>query len=222
MKASGINTVSTYVFWIHHEEERGKWDWSDQRSLRGFLKLCQEVGLKAVVRMGPYCHGEVRNGGFPDWVQHSKAKLRTKDPIFLELVGSLFKEEAKQMEGLLWKDGGPVIGVQLDNECDKGDYLLALKELARSAGVDVPFYSITGWQGGLPNEGLIPLFGGYTDGFWGGSHEEYRREFMFSGGMASSYNRRIQVDPNSVAAPRPDQARQRQQHAGLRHVSRWR
>ena len=180
MKAAGIDTVSTYVFWIYHEEEQGKWDWNGQRSLRDFIKLAQETGLKVIVRMGPWCHGEVRNGGFPDWVQESGTKLRTKDPAFLKLVESLFQEEAKQMRGLLWKDGGPVIGVQLDNECDRADYLLALKDMARAAGVDVPFYTITGWQGGLPGSELIPLFGGYPDGFWGGSHEDYRKEFLFN------------------------------------------
>ena len=66
-----------------------------------------------------------------------------------------------------WRPGHRV---QLDNECDDGNYLLALKYLARSVGVDVPFYVITGWQGGVPKAGLLPLFGGYADGFWGGSH----------------------------------------------------
>ena len=180
MKAGGINTVSTYVFWIHHEEEQGKFDWSGQRSLRDFLRLARKRGLKVIVRMGPWCHGEVRNGGFPDWVQNSGTQLRKNDPAFLELVEPLYAQEAEQMQGLLWKDGGPVIGVQFDNECDHADYLLALKEMARAAGVDVPFYTITGWQGGLPNKELIPLFGGYADGFWGGSREDYRKEFLFT------------------------------------------
>ncbi len=76
MKAGGISVVSTYVFWIHHEEEKGVFDWSDRRSLREFLELVKEVGLKAIVRMGPWDHGEVVNGGLPEWVQHSGAKLR--------------------------------------------------------------------------------------------------------------------------------------------------
>lgn len=180
MKAGGINTVSTYVFWIHHEEEQGNWDWSGQRSLRDFIKTAQEAGLKVMVRMGPWCHGEARNGGHPDWVLKSGAKPRTKDPAYLTLVEPLFEEEAKQMKGLYWKDGGPIIGVQLENECDKADYLLGLKELAKAKGVDVPIYTITGWQGGLPKSELIPLFGGYTEGFWGGRREDYRKEFMFN------------------------------------------
>ena len=104
MKAGGLNTVSTYVFWIHHEEEQGKFDWNGQRSLRDFLKLCRELGLKVLVRMGPWDHGEVRNGGFPDWLLKSGCRLRSTDPAFMKHAGRLFREEAGQMAGLLWKD----------------------------------------------------------------------------------------------------------------------
>ena len=68
MKAGGIDIVSTYVFWIHHEEIEGQFDWSGSRNLRRFIQTCQEVGLKVFVRCGPWDHGEVRNGGFPDWL----------------------------------------------------------------------------------------------------------------------------------------------------------
>jgi len=180
MKAGGIEVVSSYVFWIHHEEEQGHFDWSGQRSLRDFLSICRELGLLAVLRIGPWCHGEVRNGGYPDWVQNAPTTKRLSDPRFQVEVERWYREQARQLSGLLWKDGGPVIGVQLDNECTDGAYLLGLKALAIAAGIDVPFYAITGWQGGVPSAGLMPLFGGYADGFWGGSHEDYRREFMFS------------------------------------------
>jgi hypothetical protein len=180
MKAGGVNVVSTYVFWIHQEEVQGTFDWTGQRSLRDFLQLCKDLGLKAFVRMGPWCDGEVRNGGFPDWVQNSGARLRSTDPAFLKLVEPLFQEEAKQMQGLLWKDGGPVIGVQMDNETGDGDYLLALKKMAQSAGVDVPYYAATAWSGPLPGQGLLPLYGGYAYGYWGASPEDYRKEFIFA------------------------------------------
>ncbi len=181
MKAGGITVVSTYVFWIHEEEEKNQFDWSGNRSLRDFLKLCKEVGLQVIVRSGPWDHGESRNGGIPDWVQNSGTHLRSTDPKFLALVRPLFTEEAKQMEGLLWKDGGPVIGIQLDNECGDAAYLLALKEMAISLGIDVPFYTMTGWnQATIPNSGLLPLWSGYTYGFWGGSVEAYRKQVMFS------------------------------------------
>ena len=181
MKAGGITVVSTYVFWIHQEEEQGQFDWSGRKSLRDFLKLCHEVGLLSIVRMGPWCHGEVRNGGFPDWVQHSGTKLRTADPAFLRLVAPFYQQTADQMKGLLWKDGGPVIGVQMDNECNNLPYLFALKKMAQDDGVDVPFYTMTGWNRvAIPTHDLLPLFGAYSIGFWGGTLESYRKVFVFS------------------------------------------
>ena len=171
MKAGGVDIVATYVFWIHHEEVEGQWDWSGQRDLKMFLQACQDVGLKVVVRCGPWCHGEVRNGGLPDWVQaHKDWKLRSTDTHFLAATKILYGEIAKQLQGELWKDGGPVIGIQVDNEFGGSpNYLMALKQLAMAAGMDVPLYIKTGWppmKTPVPPGELLPLFGAYPDGFW--------------------------------------------------------
>ncbi len=80
MKAGGVQVVSTYIFWIHHEEIEGQFDWSGQRNLRHFVELCGKHGMYVVARIGPWDHGEVRNGGFPDWLL-AKAKVRTNDPV---------------------------------------------------------------------------------------------------------------------------------------------
>lgn len=171
MKAGGIDIVSTYVFWIHHEEIKGRWDWTGRRDLKKFLQICNEVGLKVVVRCGPWCHGEVRNGGLPDWVvAHRDWKLRSTDTNFLAAVKVLYGQIAEQMRGELWKDGGPVIGIQVDNEFSGSpNYLMALKEIAMGAGIDVPLYTKTGWpplRTPVPLGELLPLFGAYADGFW--------------------------------------------------------
>ena len=171
MKAGGIDIVATYVFWIHHEEIEGQWDWSERRDLKKFVQTCNEVGLKVLVRCGPWCHGEVRNGGFPDWVQaHKDWKLRSTDTNFLAAVKGLYTQIATQLHGEYWKDGGAVIGIQVDNEFRGSPaYLMALKQLAIGAGIDVPYYTKTGWPPlpkPLPLGELMPLFGGYADGFW--------------------------------------------------------
>ena len=171
MKAGGVDIVATYVFWIHHEEIEGQWDWTGQRDLKNFVATCGEVGLKVVVRCGPWCHGEVRNGGLPDWVQaHKDWKLRSTDTIFLAKTKILYGEIAKQLQGETWKEGGPVIGIQVDNEFGGSpNYLLALKKLAIESGIDVPLYIKTGWppmRTPVPLGELIPLFGAYPDGFW--------------------------------------------------------
>ena len=171
MKAGGVDIVATYVFWIHHEEIKGEWDWSGQRDLKKFIQTCGELGLKVVVRCGPWCHGEVRNGGFPDWVvAHKDWKLRSTDTNFLAAAKILYSEIAKQLSGQLWKDGGPVIGIQVDNEFGGSpNYLMALKKIAIESGIDVPLYIKTGWPAmrtPVPLGELLPLFGAYPDGFW--------------------------------------------------------
>ena len=79
MKAGGIDIVSTYVFWIHHEEVEGQFDWSGRRNLRAFVQLCGDLGLKMIIRCGPWDHGEVRNGGFPDWLLKKGWETRSDD-----------------------------------------------------------------------------------------------------------------------------------------------
>jgi hypothetical protein len=170
MKAGGIDIVATYVFWIFHEEVEGRWDWTGQRSLRKFVQTCGEVGLPVVVRAGPWCHGEVRNGGEPDWLLRKGYPLRRDDPRYLDEVRTLYGEIAGQLKGLLWKDGGPVIGLQLENEYGgPAEHLLTLKRLAREAGLDLPLYTRTGWpelRTPMPFGEILPLYGAYAEGFW--------------------------------------------------------
>ena len=188
IKAGGIDVVATYVFWIHHEEIEGQWDWSGCRDLRKFIQLCQEVGVKVIVRCGPWCHGEVRNGGHPDWLLKKGWKLRSDDPPYIEKTKILYGQIAKQISGLLWKDGGPVVGIQFENEyTGPGSHLLNLKKLGYEAGLDVPLYTRTGWN--TPNPPtpfgeLIPLYGVYAEGFWDRSIQPmpsgYWKAFAFS------------------------------------------
>src|SRR6202042_3382814 len=98
------------------EEIEGKFDWSGQRDLRKFVSLCRELKMPMMLRIGPWDHGEVRNGGFPDWLLTKGFKLRGDDPGYLAEVQTLYQEIGKQLNGLLWKDGGPVIGIQVENE----------------------------------------------------------------------------------------------------------
>jgi beta-galactosidase len=170
MKAGGIDIVSTYVFWIHHEEVEGQFDWSGRRNLRAFAWQCEDVGLKMIVRCGPWDHGEVRNGGFPDWLLAKGWQVRSDDTNYLEKVKIFYGQISQQLSGLLWKDGGPVIGIQLENEYGgPASHLLTLKKLAREAGLDVPLYTRTGWPGlgtSMPFGEIVPLYGVYAEGFW--------------------------------------------------------
>ena len=170
MKAGGIDIAATYVFWIHHEEVEGGFDWSGRRDLRRFVELCGQAGLSVAVRCGPWCHGEVRNGGLPDWILQKGFKARSDDAAYLGHVRRLYGEIAGQLRGLLWKEGGPVVAVQFENEYrGPAEHLLTLKRIGREAGLDVPLYTRTGWPNlttKMPPGEIVPLFGSYAEGFW--------------------------------------------------------
>jgi hypothetical protein len=141
MKASGVEIVATYVIWIHHEEIEGQFDWKGRRDLRTFGQLCAKHGMYLEARIGPWSHAEVRNGGFPDWLL-KKGPTRVNDPVYLSYVRAWYGQIAQQLKGQLWKNGGPVIGIQLENEYSNrgpgaGDaHILELKRLALESGLD--------------------------------------------------------------------------------------
>lgn len=175
MKAAGVQIISTYIFWNHQEEVQGKFEWTGQRDLRHFVQLCAKHGLYVYPRLGPWAHGEARNGGFPDWLLKLGPTRRNTSP-FMDQVAVYYSQIAAQLRGLLWKDGGPVIGIQLENEYaaqgpyEGADYLLALKRLARRNGIDVPLYTLTAWDNAVvPRGEFLPVYGGYPDAPWDGS-----------------------------------------------------
>ena len=88
MKAGGVEIVSTYIFWNHHEEHPGLLRWDGDRDIHFFLRCCSEVGLLAFLRPGPWCHGEARHGGFPDWLLETGFRLRSNDPGYLAAVSA--------------------------------------------------------------------------------------------------------------------------------------
>jgi hypothetical protein len=178
MKAGGIQIISTYVFWIHHEEVEGHFDWSGQRDLRRFVDLCAKHGEFVWVRIGPWAHGEVRNGGLPDWLM-AKGPTRVNDPTYLGYVRTYYDEIGRQLQGRWWKDGGPIIGVQIENEYANrapnagAAHIATLKGLAIAAGMDAPVYTVTGWDNAVyPPCIVTPVFGGYPDEPWAGSRTD--------------------------------------------------
>ena len=194
MKEGGVTIIATYVFWNHIEEQEGIFRWDGQRNLRRFIEICQQEGLPVVLRLGPFCHGEVRNGGIPDWVFTKVCKTRDENPVFLSFVERLYRQIFTQLQGLQWKDGGPVMAAQFDNEYSgKGEYLMALKQIATKIGFDLPFYTRTGWPElatPVPFSEMLPLYGDYADGFWERSIEEtagnYYKAFNFKAFRSST------------------------------------
>jgi beta-galactosidase len=177
LRAGGVEVVASYVIWNHHEPRQGHWRWDGQRDLARFVALAAEAGLLVYLRPGPWVHAEVRLGGFPEWLP-ATGPLRCNDAVYLGHVQRLFEQVAAQIKGQLWCDGGPVIGLQLENEYGAtgpgcgAEHISELKRLAIDAGMTVPIYTVTGWPTlDIPPREVLPVSGAYADGFWQGSRE---------------------------------------------------
>ena len=174
MKAGGVDVLSSYVLWIHHEEIEGEYDFSGNKDLRTFVETCKKCNIYMMLRVGPWCHAEVRNGGFPDWLLKKDFEVRTNDEAYFETIYKFYNKIYEQVEGLLLKDGGPVIGLQIENEYGHcgglngapGElHMQRLTQMAKEIGFDVPIYTATGW-GGAMTGGLLPVMGGYCEAPW--------------------------------------------------------
>lgn len=171
MKAGGITIVSTYLFWIYHEEIEGKMDFGGDNDIRAFIEECKDVGLDVVIRIGPWAHGECRNGGFPDWLLKKDYKLRDNNEEYLAVVKKWYQSIYNEVKGLFYKDGGNIIAVQIENEfVDNAEHLAKLKEIAVECGFIAPIYTVTGWNRAsgakIPVDEVVPVFGGYCEAPW--------------------------------------------------------
>ncbi|WP_027381323.1 glycoside hydrolase family 35 protein [Chryseobacterium daeguense] len=179
MKAMGLNTVATYVFWNYHEESPGKWNFSGEKDLKKFIKTAQEVGLYVIVRPGPYVCAEWEFGGYPWWLQKDKnLEIRADNKAFLEQCDKYISELAKQIVPLQINNGGPIILVQAENEYgsyveQRKDISLAqhmqysskIKDMLKSHGISVPLFTsdTTNYFEGGTIEGALPTANGESD-----------------------------------------------------------
>lgn len=179
MKAMGLNTVTTYVFWNYHEEATGKWNFSGEKDLKKFIKTAQEVGLYVIIRPGPYVCAEWEFGGYPWWLQKYKdLEIRRDNKAFLEECRKYINQLAKQIVPMQINNGGPVIMVQAENEFgsyvaqrkdipleEHRKYSHKIKEMLLNSGVSVPLFTSDGsslFKGGSI-EGAIPTANGEGD-----------------------------------------------------------
>ncbi|MTH17680.1 beta-galactosidase [Flavobacterium sp. LC2016-01] len=116
MKSGGVTVIATYVFWNMHEPKEGEFNWADDSNLHHFAQLCKDNKIDLIVRIGPFAHGEIRNGGLPDWLYGRPFEVRSNDSEFMKYTEKLYNEIGRQLQGLYYKDGGPVIGIQIENE----------------------------------------------------------------------------------------------------------
>lgn len=144
-KALGMNTICLYVFWNFHEEKPGEFDFTGQKDLAEFCRLCQKNDMYVILRPGPYVCAEWEMGGLPWWLLKKKdIRLREDDPYFLERVAIFEKEVANQVAGLTIQKGGPIIMVQVENEYgsygESKEYVAKIRNIVRENFGDVTLF----------------------------------------------------------------------------------
>ena len=117
LKAMGLNTVTTYVFWNLHEAVPGRYDFTGQNDVAEFIREAQRAGLYVILRPGPYVCAEWELGGYPAWLLKDRSiVLRTRDPRLTAATDAWFAQLGKQLQPLLLQNGGPILATQVENE----------------------------------------------------------------------------------------------------------
>jgi beta-galactosidase len=116
MKDAGLEIVSTYIPWNFHELTPGTFDFDGKtnpaRDLPAFLELCQDMGLKVIVRPGPFIAAEWPNGGLPD----DLTNIDHLDPKFFERSKQWISAVCGVLAPYQYTRGGPIVLYQIENE----------------------------------------------------------------------------------------------------------
>jgi len=132
---AGCDTVASYIPWLFHELPDGTIDVTgdsrDERDVGAFIDLAAAKGLRFLARPGPFVMAELKNEGIPFRVDRAPPEIvpsgwdgrpaasRTVDylaPAFVAETGRWFDAIMPVLAPRLEPAGGPIIGVQLDNE----------------------------------------------------------------------------------------------------------
>ena len=149
MANGGLNAIQTYVAWNIHEPRKGEFNFDGIANIDRFLSIAEKYNMYVIFRPGPYICGEWDFGGLPYWlIREEGIKIRTSDPVYQKHVEDFFRVLLPIVRPHLYKNGGSVISVQIENEygfypaCDK-DHLRWLLNLNKEIlGDDVVYFTV--------------------------------------------------------------------------------
>ncbi len=170
LKACGFNTVETYIAWNLHERKEGEFDFSGNLDVVRYIETAEKVGLKVIIRPGPYICAEFDFGGLPSWLlAYPNISLRCNDEKYLAKVRPYYKELITRIAPHQCTKGGGIIMVQIENEYGSyGDdkiYLGKVVDIYREYGLDCMLFTSDGptyWMlsgGTLPEHLCVANFG---------------------------------------------------------------
>lgn len=148
IKALGYTGVSFYTDWALLEGKQGNFTAKGVFALEPFFEAASTAGIYLLARPGPYINAEVSGGGYPGWLQRTKAKLRTSE--YLTYTDNYVRQIAQIIAKAQIANGGPVILFQPENEYSQAisdvtfpdrEYFQSVEDQYREAGITVPFIS---------------------------------------------------------------------------------
>jgi beta-galactosidase len=192
-KALGLTAISTYIPWFLHEPMQGTLDFTGGLDVAHYLTLAQENQLYVLLRPGPYIDSEVEFGGLPYWLlKYDNIRLRASvDSNYTNAVKNYFDKLLDIIKPFLYKNGGPILMVQIENEyglagpCDH-NYTNWLRDFMWSKlGNDVVLYTTdpTGWAmpcGSVP--GAVTTADFHTEGNMTIIDEDFAKQDNHSNG----------------------------------------
>lgn len=148
IKQAGFNCIEIYTIWNFHEEQEGKFNFTGDHDLGKFLDIVKELGMYAIVRVGPYYCAEWDNGGYPIWLKFKKGlSVREDNKSFEQYVDRFFDHLLPVVFQRQINKGGAVILVQLENEHPNGwgtampdGYFKRLQAKAVDMGIQIPYF----------------------------------------------------------------------------------
>jgi beta-galactosidase len=161
MRAFGLNTVETYVAWNLHEPRPNEFHFDGMLDIVKFIETANAVGLKVIVRPGPYICSEWDFGGLPAWLlKDPNMQIRCAYPPYLAAVDRFFDELLPKLVPLQSTKGGPVIAMQVENEYgsygnDKV-YLHHLVDSMRACRIDSFLFTSDGPRDNCLQGGTLP------------------------------------------------------------------
>ncbi|HEX3624825.1 MAG TPA: beta-galactosidase, partial [Verrucomicrobiae bacterium] len=117
LKQASFAGVETYAFWNFHEMQENQFDFSGDKDFEKFLETAQQMGLYAMVRVGPYVCAEWDSGGYPVWLKFKPPfKVRGVNPGWLGWNDHWYEKILPMVAKHEIDHGGNVVLVQLENE----------------------------------------------------------------------------------------------------------
>ena len=197
-KSAGLTTIQTYTIWNLHEPTPGVYDFTGNLDLIKFIKLVDSFNMTMIVRVGPFIDAEVSFGGLPPWLfSIPSMKVRTTNTDYITAVAKWLDMILRMIEPYLYKNGGHIIMVQLENEygsysCDREYLELMYKLYHERLGDNVVYFTtdnpLTVKCGSLPTRDVLTTidFGVNDDPKFPQYNFNFLRDFQPKGPLVNS------------------------------------